>query len=101
MDYTYRHSRYRFRKNTIESEEALIRLTSQQIWDRVRRLLNITEVGKFIRLLSYEVEHKWTKQNIFWELLYWKDHLVHHYLDVMHVEKNLFDNIIHTLMNND
>ena len=36
MDYTYRHSRYGFRKNTIENEEALVRLTSHQIWKRVR-----------------------------------------------------------------
>ena len=31
MDHTYRRSRYEFRKNTIESEEAPIRLTDQQI----------------------------------------------------------------------
>ena len=35
MDHSYKHSRYRFRKNTIESEEAPVRLTGQQIWDRV------------------------------------------------------------------
>ena len=27
VDHTYRHSRYQFRKNTIENEEALVRLT--------------------------------------------------------------------------
>ena len=35
MDYTYRRSRYGFRKNIIESEEATIRLIDQQIWDKV------------------------------------------------------------------
>ena len=34
-----------------------------------------------------------------WELPYWKDHLVRHCLDMMHVEKNVFDNIIHIVMN--
>ena len=101
MDHTYRCSKYGFRKNTIESDKAPIRLTSQQIQDKVRRLLNITKVGKSIRLLGYEVEHNQNKQNIFWELPYWKGHLVHDYLDVMHVEKNVFDNIIHTVLNND
>ena len=100
MDHTYRHSRYGFRMNTIESEEAPVRLTGQQIQDRVKRHLNITEVEKSIRLLGYEVEHNYTKQNIFWELPYWKDHLVRHCLDMMHVGKNVFDNIIHTVMNN-
>ena len=31
MDHTYRRSRYGFRKNTIENEEAPVRLTGQQI----------------------------------------------------------------------
>ena len=57
IDYTYRHSRYRFRKNTIESEEIPVRLTGQQIWDRVRRLPKIIEVRKFFRLLGYRVQH--------------------------------------------
>ena len=36
MDHTYRCSRYGFRNNTIKSEEALVKLIGQQIWDRVR-----------------------------------------------------------------
>ena len=61
MDHTYRCNRYGFRKNTIESEKAPVRLTGQQIWDRVRRLPKITEVGKSVRLFGYRVEHNWTK----------------------------------------
>ena len=49
MDHTYRHSRYGFRKNIIESEEALVRLTGHQNWDRVMRFPKIIGVGKFIR----------------------------------------------------
>ena len=48
---------------------------------------------------DYGLQYNWTKQSIFWELPYWKDHVVHHCLDVMHVEKNVFDNIMHTMMN--
>ena len=65
MDYTYKRSRYGFKKNIIKSEEAPIRLASQQIWDNVRQLSNITEVEKFVRLSGYGVEHNWTKQSIF------------------------------------
>ena len=57
MDHTYRCSRYGFRKNIIKSEEVPIRLIGQQIWDRVRRLLEIIEVRKFIRYPGYRVEH--------------------------------------------
>ena len=101
MDHTYRHNRYGFRKNTIESEKAPVKLTNQQIWDTIRRLPKITEVGKSIRLSRFEVEHNLTKQSIFQELPYWKDHLVRHYLDVMRVEKNVFDNIIYIVINSD
>ena len=56
IDHTYRHSRYGFRKNTIESKEASVRLTGQQIWDKVKQLPKIIEVRKSIRLLGYRVE---------------------------------------------
>ncbi|CAH9051208.1 unnamed protein product [Cuscuta europaea] len=42
--------------------------------------------------------HKWTKRSIFWELPYWKDLLIRHNIDVMHTEKNVFDNIFNTVM---
>ena len=69
MDHTYRH-RYGFRKNTIESEEVLVILIGQQIWDRVRRLPKIIEVEKSIKFPGYWVEHNWTKLSIFWKLPY-------------------------------
>ena len=35
---------------------------------------------------------------IFFQLPYWKDLLVRHNLDVMHIQKNVFDNIVNTLL---
>ena len=43
--------------------------------------------------------HNWHKKSIFWDLPYWKDHLLRHNLDVMHVEKNFFDNLMNTILN--
>jgi len=40
----------------------------------------------------------WKKESIVFHLLYWKHLLVHHYLDVMHVEKNVSKNILATLL---
>ncbi|GLU06566.1 hypothetical protein SLE2022_235900 [Rubroshorea leprosula] len=42
--------------------------------------------------------HNWVKRSILWELPYSKDNLTRHNLDAMHCEKNFFDNIIHTVM---
>ena len=38
------------------------------------------------------------KRSIFWELPYWKTNILRHNLDVMHIEKNVFDNIFNTVM---
>ena len=44
-------------------------------------------------------EKCWKKKSIFFELDYWKLHLVRHNLDVMHIEKNVCESIIGTLLN--
>ncbi|KAG8363709.1 hypothetical protein BUALT_Bualt19G0050600 [Buddleja alternifolia] len=43
-------------------------------------------------------EHVWKKRSIFFELPYWADNLIRHNLDVMHIEKNVCDNILWTIM---
>jgi hypothetical protein len=40
----------------------------------------------------------WKKKSIFFRLPYWKDNLLRHNLDVMHVEKNVMDNILGTML---
>ncbi|KAL0373220.1 UNVERIFIED_CONTAM: hypothetical protein Scaly_1003600, partial [Sesamum calycinum] len=47
---------------------------------------------------GYGNVHKWIKKSIFLDLLYWNTHLIRHNLDVMHIEKNVFDNIFNTVM---
>jgi hypothetical protein len=41
------------------------------------------------------------KQSIFWELTYWKDLDVNYSIDVMHVEKNVYESLLRTLLNTD
>ncbi|WZZ75342.1 hypothetical protein YC2023_086712 [Brassica napus] len=43
--------------------------------------------------------HNWHKKSIFWDLPYWKDHLLRHNLDAIHIEKNFFDNPMNTILN--
>ncbi|KAL0007409.1 hypothetical protein SO802_008911 [Lithocarpus litseifolius] len=40
----------------------------------------------------------WNKRSILFTLPYWRDHKLRHNLDVMHIEKNVTDNIIGTLL---
>ena len=41
----------------------------------------------------------WYKRSIFWDLPYWSKLLIRHNLDVMHIEKNVFDNVFNTVLN--
>ena len=44
-------------------------------------------------------ERNWTKKSIFFELPYWSSITLKHNLDVMHIEKNVRDNLLGTLLN--
>ena len=43
----------------------------------------------------------WKKKSIFFTLPYWEDHVLRHNLDMMHIAKNVVNNIIDTLLNLD
>jgi hypothetical protein len=47
---------------------------------------------------DFGLTHNWVKWSIFWELPYWKTNLLRHNLDVMHIEKNMFENIFNTVV---
>ncbi|CAJ2652051.1 unnamed protein product [Trifolium pratense] len=69
-------------------------------FDRVEEFVNVVEEDlrdcpkMFERLIS-----GWKKKSIFFELSYWKSLYVRHFLDVMHIEKNVFESVIGTLLN--
>ncbi|XP_047270536.1 uncharacterized protein LOC124899627 [Capsicum annuum] len=43
----------------------------------------------------------WKKRSIFWDLPYWSSNMIQNNLDVMHIEKNFFDNVFNTVLNFD
>ncbi|WMV09095.1 hypothetical protein MTR67_002480, partial [Solanum verrucosum] len=59
---------------------------------RKRKWGDVDDVGNVL-------ENIWNKRSIFFELEYWKDNMMRHNLDTMHIEKNVFDNIFWTLLN--
>ncbi|XP_073301900.1 uncharacterized protein [Primulina huaijiensis] len=46
-----------------------------------------------------ELPFNWKKLSIFFDLPYWKDNMVRHNLDFMHIEKNVCESICGTLLN--
>jgi len=57
----------------------------------------MTEMASF-KISSFGETHNWTKRSIIWNFPYWKTNLLRHNCDVMHIEKNFFDNVLNTMM---
>ncbi|GKD34332.1 uncharacterized protein Tco_1249841, partial [Tanacetum coccineum] len=53
------------------------------------------------RKRDLKVELNWSKRSIFYELEYWSDIQLKHNLDVMHIEKNISESFMGTLLMND
>ena len=51
------------------------------------------------KVQDYGKSHNWTLCSIFWVLPYWSKLLIRYNLDIMHIEKNAFEQIITTVLN--
>ncbi|XP_033139161.1 uncharacterized protein LOC117130632 isoform X2 [Brassica rapa] len=65
---------------------------------RKRNVVSEDEVAEDEENDETSDQWRWKKRSIFFDLPYWKDLPVRHNIDVMHVEKNLSDALLSTLM---
>ncbi|KAL0448087.1 UNVERIFIED_CONTAM: hypothetical protein Slati_1936600 [Sesamum latifolium] len=93
----YRMNKKAFMKNRVENKVAHPRLSGDQILDWVTDISPAVEMPLSLPE-GYGTNHKWMKKSIFWDLSYWSTLPIRHNLDVMHIEKNVFDNIFNTVM---
>ena len=96
----FRRNSNAFKKGEQERSNPPPRLSGIQLWEHVSSLPRIIDIGQQVRFDGYGKTHNWTKRSIFWDLPYWKTNLIRHNLDIMHIEKNFFDNVFHTVMDN-
>ncbi|KAL3627015.1 hypothetical protein CASFOL_028378 [Castilleja foliolosa] len=94
MDHRYRKLRKAFNGQP-EEGTAPTSLSGQETHDVVSSL-NITYGKKRDKPLPTK---GWKKNSIFFSLSYWKDLPVRHCLDVMHIEKNICESLLGTLLN--
>jgi hypothetical protein len=52
-------------------------------------------------IYCHTVEATFKKRSVFFQLPYWKTLLIRNNLDIMHIEKNVFDNIVNTVLDVD
>ncbi|GMI71089.1 hypothetical protein HRI_000778200 [Hibiscus trionum] len=57
-----------------------------------------SDVSRQLEALNETGDGPWKKKSIFFSLPYWEHQLLRHNLDVMHIEKNICDNILGTLI---
>jgi hypothetical protein len=97
-DHSYRRLKQAFDGNSEERPPPRI-LSGEDVYEMVK---NVNEVlGKRKRSASTKEsfkENPWKKKSIFYDLPYWKTHYVRHCLDVMHIEKNVCESLIGTLL---
>ena len=91
----YRRLRKAF-NGSQENESAPKPLAGKEVYDRVNDIVTI--FGKTQKKPSSET-NIWKKRSIFFDLPYWSNLEVQHCIDVMHVEKNVCDSLIDTLLN--
>jgi len=97
MDHEFRRNKTAFYKNREEFSEPPPNFTGEQLWARVSSLPTVAEhKGK---PSGYGQSHNWTRCSIFWKLPYWRTLLIRHTLHVMHIVKNVFEQVINTVMN--
>ncbi|XP_039142864.1 uncharacterized protein LOC120280181 isoform X1 [Dioscorea cayenensis subsp. rotundata] len=60
---------------------------------------NLASKRRRLALKDSKDYYNWKKKSIFFELPYWEHNLVQHNLDVMHIEKNICDSLLGTLLN--
>ncbi|XP_052115489.1 uncharacterized protein LOC107478330 [Arachis duranensis] len=95
-------SKHRWRKDkksfdsTKELRTAPVPLSGPDILEKLGNRENL--FGKTIKRRRND-DDPWTKKSIFFELPYWSTNLLRHNLDVMHIEKNICENIVGTLLN--
>ncbi|XP_060959377.1 uncharacterized protein LOC133030600 [Cannabis sativa] len=95
-------SNHRMRKDrefdgNVEKRPPPRRFTCSEILEQVNALSELAP-GKRKR---GDTENNWRKKSIFYELEYWSANELKHNIDVMHVENNVCDSILGTLLDND
>ncbi|KAL9662825.1 hypothetical protein QQ045_027659 [Rhodiola kirilowii] len=95
---TYRNNTRNFLKNRREYNNPVPFRTGHDKYNRVRDFPYIWEQGLKDSIDGFGINHNWTKKSVLWDLPYWVNVKWRHNLDVMHIEKNVFENLYNTLM---
>ena len=92
-DHPWRQDKENF-NGEVENRPKPMEKTGQQIYDIVKDLDVVP--GK---TTQQSLPGIWKRKSVFWDLPYWRHLHTRHSIDVMHVEKNVCDSLVGTLLN--
>ncbi|XP_040367423.1 uncharacterized protein LOC112178107 [Rosa chinensis] len=96
------NTEYRRKPKTLSGADLLAQLESNGVLTEYKRedleRRKVLGVQKPDNDPLMKKKHNWKKKSIFYELPYWKDNLIRHNLDVMHIEKNICDNVLFSIL---
>ncbi|CAN1215361.1 hypothetical protein LINPERPRIM_LOCUS184 [Linum perenne] len=101
LDHKWRKEKRNF-NGKVEKRLAPTRPSSEDVENELMSLQEVPSFGKGEKkkkIDGFGKTHNWKKRSIFFDLSYWKSLLLRHNLDVMHIEKNVCDNVLGTIMN--
>jgi len=88
--------------NKVETMETPVPLTGAHVLEQFESFEQVkfgkTTTSKKRKRDEDKRWHNWRKKSIFFELPYWSPLLIRHNLDVMHIEKNICESILGTLL---
>ncbi|XP_058002287.1 uncharacterized protein LOC131179456 [Hevea brasiliensis] len=100
-NHPFRRNKIAFRKNKTVTKSAPPILSGEEILEQIEHLglMCVTDMGADENNSCKAKNTGWKRRSIFWDLPYWSTNMLRHNLDVMHIEKNVFENIFNTVMN--
>jgi hypothetical protein len=100
LDHIWRQNMVSF-NNMVETREAPVPLTGAQVLEQYESFEQVRFGKTSTKKRKHDDDdrwHNWRKKSIFFELPYWSSLLIRHNLDVMHIEKNICESILGTLL---
>ena len=100
-NHPFRRNKQSFLKNKVVLAPPPLNRSGEDILQEIEELglMKVTEVEAEEVNSIISKNFGWRKLSIFWDLPYWKRNIIKHNFDVMHIEKNVFDNIFNTILN--
>jgi len=93
IDHKFRYNSAAF-DNSVELRNAPFRLSGSAI---IKQIDQIRKRPRDDSTSGARLE-QWRRKSIFWDLSYWEYNSIRHCLDMMHIEKNVCDNILFTVL---